>query len=72
MVSFTDGMETLVLELAKGNTVQLYTAVEKVGFDSSVWKIQSNNDLIQAKKIVIATNINHATAEGDSDPNGDK
>ena len=60
MLSFTNGMEELVIKLAEDKTIQFNKGISAIEYASKKWTIQAeDSQTFRANKIIIATNINH-------------
>jgi protoporphyrinogen/coproporphyrinogen III oxidase len=60
MISFEDGMETLVKKLAEGKNVRYNTPVKSIRKQENGWQVMTEEGSYNAKKLVVALHINQA------------
>ena len=60
MISFKEGMERLVEQLAQGKKIRLNFQVEQLIYKEGGWLVKSGDQIIEAKRLVLALPIHQA------------
>ena len=60
MISFRNGMETLILKLASRYSIRTQVKVDHIRRKDSHWIVKTSREELKSRRLVVATNINQA------------